>query len=125
MHLRFLGKESTPTNSPTLYATDRDSFVVQGWIVTDPEILSNVDLADDETVVEVPPGLMYYLAADGLSGEVGKPVPPVVHVNEKGNFIVRGRRLTDDEALDQMTIPDHETSIEVTRAAMATLLVGG
>jgi hypothetical protein len=68
---------------------------------------------------------MSFLAADGLSGEVGNLVPPVVHVNEKGNYIVRGRRVTDDQALGQMTIPDYETSVEVTRAAMATLLIGG
>jgi hypothetical protein len=28
--LRFLGKDSTPDESPTLYATDRDSYVIQG-----------------------------------------------------------------------------------------------
>ncbi len=31
MRLRFLGKNSVPGDSPTLYATDRNSFVVQGW----------------------------------------------------------------------------------------------
>ena len=30
MHLTFLGKESRPDESPTLFATDRDSYVVQG-----------------------------------------------------------------------------------------------
>jgi hypothetical protein len=28
--LKFLGKDSTPTNSPTLYATDQGSYLVQG-----------------------------------------------------------------------------------------------
>lgn len=36
MEITFLGKESVPDQSPTLYATDRDTYVVQGWIVTDP-----------------------------------------------------------------------------------------
>jgi hypothetical protein len=37
MKLTFLGKDSTPNDSPTLYATDRDSYLVQGYTVTDPE----------------------------------------------------------------------------------------
>ncbi len=35
MHLTFLGNESHPNQSPTLFATDRGSYVVQGWVVTD------------------------------------------------------------------------------------------
>ena len=50
MKLRFLGKDSTPTNSPTLYATDQNSYVVQGWIVTDaePEIVEGCAEAFEE-----------------------------------------------------------------------------
>jgi hypothetical protein len=33
MRLTFLGKDSQPNNSPTLYATDSDTFVVQGWVI--------------------------------------------------------------------------------------------
>lgn len=47
MRLTFLGKESVPDQSPTLYATDRDSYVVQGWIVTDPRILAMIRVSDD------------------------------------------------------------------------------
>lgn len=54
MRLQFLGKESTPTNSPTLYATDQDSYVVQGWIVTHSATLARLTIPDDETIVEVP-----------------------------------------------------------------------
>ena len=31
MKLIFLGKDSTPNDSPTLYATDRDTYLVQGF----------------------------------------------------------------------------------------------
>ena len=61
MQLRFLGKESTPTNSPTLYASDSESYIVQGWIVSDPEVLAQLVVGDDETLVEVPPALMGFL----------------------------------------------------------------
>ncbi len=123
--LRFLGKESTPTNSPTLYASDQNSYVVQGWIVTDPHILALLDICDEETVVEVPASLLAHLAGDGLSGVVGHQLPPIAHIKQNGNLIVRGRRVVDPEALGAMDIPDHETCVEVPKAAMAALLIGG
>lgn len=124
MKLRFLGKNSTPDNSPTLYATDNDSYIVQGWIVTDPAILTTLSIGDDETVVEVPARLMSFLANDELHGEVGNIQPPIVHIKENGNYIVQGPRVLDTEALDQMTIPDYETCIEVTKTHMRALLTG-
>lgn len=124
MHLMFLGKESQPNQSPTLFATDRDSYVVQGWIVTDSEILAMIAMPDDETIVEVPATLMAHLAKDGLSGDVVNLVPPIVHTAENGNYIIKGWRVTDTEALGQMNIPDHETCVEVLRSAVAAL-VGG
>lgn len=38
MRIRFVAKDpdSVPDQSPTLYKTDRDSWLVQGWVVTDP-----------------------------------------------------------------------------------------
>ncbi|MGH3428186.1 MAG: hypothetical protein ACRDQZ_11580, partial [Mycobacteriales bacterium] len=75
MKLRLLGKDSTPTNSPTLYATDQDSYVVQGWIVTERATLARL-VGDDETLVEVPAALLEYLAADGLDGQVVNMVSP-------------------------------------------------
>ncbi|MGH8904863.1 MAG: hypothetical protein ACRDYA_25065 [Egibacteraceae bacterium] len=124
MHLTFLGKESHPKQSPTLFATDRDSYVVQGWIVTAPEILAMIMIPDDETVVEVPAALMAHLAKDGLSGDVVNRVLPIVHIAANGNYIIRGRRVTDPDTLAQTTIPDHETCVEVSRSAI-TALVGG
>ncbi|HCT78194.1 MAG TPA: hypothetical protein DGG94_01545 [Micromonosporaceae bacterium] len=123
MRLTFLGKESVPDQSPTLYAGGT-SYVVQGWIVTDPRVLTQLDIADDETVVEVPPRLMEHLAKDDLFGEVSNMVPPIVFVLENGNYVMKGKRVTDTEALSQMNIPDHETCIEVSKTAMA-VLVGG
>lgn len=60
MRVQFLGKdpESSDTNSPTLFATDRQdrtSYLVQGWRVTDAEALEGVgDIPSHETIVEVP-----------------------------------------------------------------------
>ncbi|HYN96386.1 MAG TPA: hypothetical protein VES42_21305 [Pilimelia sp.] len=56
MQLTFIRKTvlSSATNCPSLYKTDRDTFVVQGWRVTDAEALAQLDIPAHETVVEVP-----------------------------------------------------------------------
>ena len=59
--LTFLGKDSTPNDSPTLYETDRETYLVQGYVVTDPEALAQMRIPAGETVVEVPKRLMRYL----------------------------------------------------------------
>lgn len=46
--------ESNPTGSPTLYRTDRGSWVVQGWRVADAEVLAQMDIPAGETCVEIP-----------------------------------------------------------------------
>ena len=122
MRLTFLGKESVPDQSPTLYATDSDSMVVQGWIVTDPQILAMITVGDAETIVEVPPKLMVHLAKGGIVGDVVNLIPPIVHIAENGNYIIRGKRVTDLETLAQMHIPDHETCVEVSRSEVAALV---
>jgi hypothetical protein len=98
MRLRFLGKNSVPGDSPTLYATDRDTYVVQGWKVTDPEVLAKLDPADDETCVEVPAALFVHLAKDGLHEAIANWAPPIVHVTGEGTYIVQGKRVADAEA---------------------------
>ena len=46
--------DSVPNGSPTLYKTDRGSWVVQGWVVTDPDALKQMNVPEGETVVEIP-----------------------------------------------------------------------
>ncbi|MFC5265082.1 hypothetical protein ACFPJ1_23470 [Kribbella qitaiheensis] len=52
--------ESQPTNSPTLYKTDRGSWVVQGWVVDDPDALAKLNLPDGETAVEIPDRMIQF-----------------------------------------------------------------
>ena len=59
MRLTFLGTDSEGGKFPTLYRTDRGTIVVQGYKVTDTEALGDVrDLADNETLVEIPRELL-------------------------------------------------------------------
>ena len=61
MKLTLLGTESDVGQSPTLYATDRGTLIVQGWRLTDPEVLEAMTIPDHETVVEIPTELMRFL----------------------------------------------------------------
>lgn len=56
MQLTFVAvdPDSVPNGSPTLYKTDRGSWVVQGWVVTDPDALRQLNVPEGETVVEIP-----------------------------------------------------------------------
>lgn len=125
MEIRFLGKESEHGDSPTLYATDQDRYLIQGWRVTDPEILAKLDVSESETVVEIYARLMTHLAKDGLSGVVTSRIPPIVHVRENGNLVIQGKRVTDPGVLAEMNIPDHEDAVEVDKAAIETLVSEG
>jgi hypothetical protein len=62
MRLTFVGKDpdSNPTGSPTVYRTDRDSWVVQGWVVTNPEVLAEMSIPDGEGCVEIPDRLLQF-----------------------------------------------------------------
>ncbi|WP_067604492.1 hypothetical protein [Nocardiopsis listeri] len=65
MRLEFLGTDSRDGECPTLYRTDRGTIVVQGYKVTDPEALADLrDLADDETVVEIPEKLLRFASEE-------------------------------------------------------------
>lgn len=52
--------ESQPTNSPTLYKTDRGSWIVQGWVVDDPDALATLKLPNGETAVEIPDRMIQF-----------------------------------------------------------------
>ena len=60
MELTFVAKDpdSEPSGSPTLYRTDRQSWMVQGWVVTDPDVLTAMDILEGETCVEIPDRLI-------------------------------------------------------------------
>ncbi|HEY1619864.1 MAG TPA: hypothetical protein VGG25_19735 [Streptosporangiaceae bacterium] len=63
MKLRLLGMESGKSGCPALYATDRDTFIVQGKRVTDEEAITSLaDVREDEFYVEIPRGLLRFAA---------------------------------------------------------------
>ncbi|GAA1691907.1 hypothetical protein GCM10009745_41620 [Kribbella yunnanensis] len=52
--------ESAPKNSPTLYKTDRGSWVVQGWVIDDPDALATLNLPNGESAVEIPDRMIQF-----------------------------------------------------------------
>ncbi|RBQ20726.1 hypothetical protein DP939_06495 [Spongiactinospora rosea] len=74
MKIRFLGKTTTGDQSPTLYDTDQDMYLVQGWIVSDQAVLDQLDLPAHETAVLVPKKLMSYLPKAAQNPD-GEPTP--------------------------------------------------
>ncbi len=67
MRLTLVGKDpdSNPTGSPTVYRTDRGSWLVQGWAVSDPEALAQMDIPAGETVVEIPDRMLQFFGREG------------------------------------------------------------
>ncbi|WP_030303210.1 hypothetical protein [Streptomyces katrae] len=123
MKLRFLGKNSNVGDCPTLYATDRDTYLVQGWRIFANDLLMQLDIPEGQTAVEVPTELFEYLTKDDLPvGEIRRIDEPIMILTPGGTFVVQGREVTDPEALSQMNIPDYETVVEVPKAAIKALL---
>ena len=65
MELTFVAKDpgSEPSGSPTLYRTDRGSWVVQGWVVTDSAALAAMEIPPGESCVEIPDRLVPFFVA--------------------------------------------------------------
>ncbi|MBF6214627.1 hypothetical protein IU433_14870 [Nocardia puris] len=95
MKIRFLGKHTNGGNSPTLYFTDRGTYIVQGW---------RVPGHDDQ--VEISHPLLAFL-------EPGTCLGVLLQDTGHGTFTLSGELVTDADVLAEMNIPDHETCIEV------------
>ena len=56
MHLRLIATTGgcAGGDCPTAYLTDRGTAVVQGYVITDPEALAQLNLPAGETAVEIP-----------------------------------------------------------------------
>lgn len=64
MKITFLGTTTSDGQSPTLYATDRDTYLVQGWRVSDTDALAGMNIPTHETVVEIPRALLRFAPAE-------------------------------------------------------------
>ncbi|WP_280398159.1 hypothetical protein [Nocardia carnea] len=95
MRTTFLGKcGSADGDCPTLCATDRGSYLVQGWTT------------GRQGVVEIPHQLLGFAERDTFLGAT-------LTDTGRGTFLVVGEPITDDETLSQLTLAEDETVVEV------------
>ena len=73
MRVVLIGKDpqSNPTGSPTVYRTDRKTWIVQGWDVTDPEALSQMCIPAGEAAVEIPDRVIQFFSQEGRDASRG------------------------------------------------------
>ena len=96
MHVRFLGVSTVNDGSPTLYATDRNTYLVQGWKVE----------GRGRTHVEIPYPLLSFL-------EPGTCFSTRLEDTGKGTFVLVGVPVDDPAVLAPLEVPDHEQCVEV------------
>jgi hypothetical protein len=87
---------------PAVYATDRTdpkTRVVQGYTVTDPQTLAELQLGPAESAVEIPVRVL-----------------PPGHVADRPDgesLLVRGEPVTDPDVLAQLTLAPDESAVEI------------
>ncbi len=137
MRITYL-RDTSPTRNtcPTLYATDRGTFIVQGKLVFDPRVVGSFGLLPGEAIVEVPTRLLAEVAekvtlptqdaGPGTGLALVRAIPgdirsSSVSATSRNSFIVTGLTVTDPEALAAMNIPDDETAVEVPRELLSEI----
>jgi hypothetical protein len=63
MQLRAIAGDCKNGSCPTGYLSDRNTSIVQGYVITDPDALKTMGLPAGETAVEVPTSLILEMAA--------------------------------------------------------------
>ncbi|MEU1526336.1 hypothetical protein ABZ413_29485 [Nocardia rhamnosiphila] len=98
MRIQFLGKGGSEGGGcPSLYATDRETYLVQGWKTGNPD------------VIEIPHLLLGFALPDTFVGAT-------MTDTGRGTFTLSGAAVTDNEVLAQMDVAEDETCVEVPKA---------
>ncbi len=115
VQLKFLGTTSNSGSCPNLYETDRGTYVVQGYKVSDPGALaaaSNRNMLDTETLIEIPVELL-----DFAPTTINNASYPHLYETGRGTYVMQGDKVTDADALAtarERGLPDTETLVEIT-----------
>ncbi|MGW0179889.1 hypothetical protein [Nocardia sp. NPDC003345] len=95
MQLAFLGKGGSDLGGcPSLYTTDQESYLVQGWETERPE------------TIEIPHLLVGYVEPDTFIGAT-------MTDTGRGTFTLTGRPVAERDVLAQLELAPNETAIEV------------
>jgi hypothetical protein len=93
---------------PTLNSTDRDSYIVQGYVAPQGR-----HLRAGQAVVTVPLSLLPELACTASAN--GHVLPAA------GGLMVTGTQVTDAEALRTLALPDGENAVEIPKSLVPEL----
>jgi hypothetical protein len=96
---------------PNINVTDRDTYVVQGYPVSD-----YAGLAPGESVVEVPASLLPELAGHDSAHDA-------IRRTDRGIVMIRGRTLVDVESLRELSLPAGEAAVEISMSLLPKLEV--
>jgi len=100
---RLRGACDPKPTCPTLYLTDRETMIVQGWIVEDPDQF----VSPGQAVVEVPVSLLW------ISPAAVPQVTSILRLTGRDTAIVSGQTIDDPEVLALLSLPDGEAAVEV------------
>lgn len=91
---------------PTLhYQPSNDDFLIQGYTVTDPEVLARLNLPIGHKVVRIPTYLLPELQRDA----------------DASDLLVQGQEVRDVELLTELNLPPGETVVRNSAAALPEL----
>lgn len=114
MRLNLLRSSCGDTRScPNINITDRGTYVVQGYLVTDLGMTGDL-FSPDKSVVEVPSSLLPELTGVETSG--GE-----VRRTDRGTVLVRGRTVVDAEVLRELNLAVGEAAVEIPISALPEL----
>lgn len=103
---RLRGACDPKPTCPTLFLTDRQTLIVQGWLVTGSATTA-LPARAEETVVEVPTSLLWTTSTPAYPGS------SAVQLTGRDTALVRGRIIDDAEVLASLSLPEGETAVEV------------
>lgn len=116
MRLIFLRGTCGDTRTcPNINATDRGTYVVQGYPKSGLDLGGQV-LGPGESVVEVPSSLLPELAVDDAADGA-------VRRTNRETLVVRGRLVVDEDTLEELHLPAGEAAVEVAISALPELEV--
>jgi hypothetical protein len=95
-----------PEDCPRVYETDRGTIAVQGYTVTDPDLVARANLQPRESLVEAPLSLL--VEAGCFRDDTSR-----FRLTGRGTVIVRGDTVTDPSALAQASAPVGESLVEL------------
>ena len=100
LELTWLCTESGEDGCPSAFATNRGTYVVQGWKVPDPTALAELGrrgLPDHETAVEVPAELLCHLPSHHHCQRATAPDTPMAGepLREDVRTAARGQRVRE------------------------------